>query len=40
MEMIMAENGDDRVLFGFGNIVGMGRQLVDYWDSRGVVHGI
>lgn len=40
MQRVVAENTDDTILFGFGNIMGTGRQLVDYWDSTGVVHGI
>jgi len=40
METIVGENADETVVFGFGNIVGVGRQLVDYWDSTGVVHGV
>jgi poly-gamma-glutamate synthase PgsB/CapB len=40
METIVSENEEGTVIFGFGNIVGMGRQLVDYWDSNGVVHGV
>jgi len=32
------ENGT--VVFGFGNIVGTGRQLVEYWRTAGVAHGL
>jgi len=40
MEAVVSEIEDGTVVFGFGNIVGMGRQLVDYWDLTGVVHGV
>ena len=40
MQRVAAESADGTILFGFGNIMGMGRQLVDYWDSTGVAHGL
>jgi hypothetical protein len=39
MEAIVSAAEDGTVLFGFGNFVGMGRQLVDYWDREGSTIG-
>ena len=40
MESIMAEVEDRAVVFGCGNIVGTGQQLVDYWNRAGAVYGL
>ena len=40
MESIAAEVENRAVVFGFGNIVGTGQALVDYWDRKGVAYGI
>ncbi|MFC1545321.1 poly-gamma-glutamate synthase PgsB [Gemmatimonadota bacterium] len=38
--LILSGLPDGAVLFGFGNIGGMGESLVDHWSRRGVPHGI
>ena len=40
MESVVPELNDGAILFGFGNMAGMGRKLVDYWNHTGVVHGV
>ena len=40
MEKIFAEIEDNSVVFGFGNISGNGRMLVEYWNQTGEVYGI
>lgn len=40
MATIMAETEDQAVIFGFGNIVGTGRLLVDYWNEIGEEYGL
>jgi len=40
MEKIFAEIEDNSVVFGFGNIGGNGRMLIDYWNQTGEVYGI
>jgi UDP-N-acetylmuramyl pentapeptide synthase len=36
----VTEGLDDRdVVFGFGNLGGKGRELVDLWETRGEEHG-
>lgn len=34
-EQILTEERGEGVLFGMGNIGGLGRQLVEYWENRG-----
>lgn len=40
METIFAEIEDQSVIFGFGNIGGNGRMLVDYWNQIGEVYEV
>jgi poly-gamma-glutamate synthase PgsB/CapB len=37
-ETVTRDLEDGTVVFGFGNIVGEGRQLVEYWSQAGVAH--
>ena len=39
-EIIMRESENQAVIFGFGNIAGMGRLLVDYWNGVGEDYGL
>ena len=40
MATIMADIGNDGVLFGCGNYVGTGQLLVDHWERTGTRHGL
>ena len=40
METIFAEAENQTVIFGFGNLAGTGRLLVDYWNEVGEDYGI
>ncbi len=40
MQAVARNVDDDTVVFGFGNFVGMGSQLTEYWNREGVVYGI
>jgi hypothetical protein len=40
MATIMAEVENGGVLFGCGNFVGTGQQLVNYWERTGTRHGL
>jgi len=40
METIFTEIKDQSVIFGFGNIGGNGRTLVEYWNQIGEVYGV
>jgi poly-gamma-glutamate synthase PgsB/CapB len=39
METIAGDVADDTVVFGFGNFVGLGGRLAEYWNSAGVSYG-
>ena len=39
-DMIVTDLEDQAVIFGFGNLVGMGRRLVDCWNTIGEAYGI
>jgi len=40
LETIIAESENQTVIFGFGNMAGMGRQLVNYWNEIGEEYGV
>lgn len=40
MKTILKDIGDHAVIFGFGNMKGMGRLLVDYWNEVGEAYGV
>jgi gamma-polyglutamate synthase len=40
MDSILAESENQTVIFGFGNMAGIGRQLVDYWNEIGEEYGV
>ena len=40
MESLVQDLDNDNVVFGFGNIGGMGHQLVEYWNRAGVAYGL
>lgn len=40
MEIIFDQAADHSVIMGVGNIVGMGKAMVDYWKSIGVEYGV
>lgn len=40
MEIILEQAEDHSVIIGIGNIVGMGKAIVDYWKSIGVEYGV
>jgi gamma-polyglutamate synthase len=40
METILAESENQTMIFGFGNMAGIGRQLVDYWNEIGEEYGV
>jgi hypothetical protein len=40
MKTIMADVTDSCVIFGFGNIGGIGKGLVEYWNKVGEEYGI
>jgi poly-gamma-glutamate synthase PgsB/CapB len=40
MRVVCSEAPDHSVIFGFGNIKGSGRRLVDHWGEIGEQHGI
>jgi len=37
---ILSHVEDQTVIFGFGNIVGTGKQLVEYWNKIGEPYGV
>lgn len=39
-ELIVTDLEDQAVIFGFGNLVGMGRRLIDCWNTIGEAYGI
>ncbi len=39
-ERVISEIPDGAILFGFGNIGGMGERLVEQWNLRGTRHGV
>lgn len=39
-ERIISGIPDRTIIFGFGNIGGMGELLVEYWSRRGTLHGV
>ena len=40
MDSIARDVDNDTVVFGFGNFVGMGRQLTEYWNREGTIYGL
>ncbi|HEX9974990.1 MAG TPA: poly-gamma-glutamate synthase PgsB [bacterium] len=40
MEKIVSGLDDQAVIFGFGNIGGLGRLVIDYWNNQGEDYGI
>ena len=40
MKAIACDVDNDTVVFGFGNFVGMGCRLTEYWNAEGVAYGI
>lgn len=40
IEQILGETKDTAVIFGFGNIGGTGKELVDFWNTIGEPYGI
>jgi poly-gamma-glutamate synthase PgsB/CapB len=40
MEKVIAASPEDAVIFGFGNMGGLGRRLVDHWDGIGSAYGV
>jgi hypothetical protein len=39
-QIVAARGGEGGVLFGFGNIGGLGRDMVRYWNKVGVPNGV
>ena len=40
MNRIIGDSQEDEIIFGFGNMKGMGESLIDHWKNIGEDYGV